>query len=137
MPSKLVLFHLHFHALTIAILSWLVSLFFTSKLQSPNLCSLSSCSMCTSTSSHHTKIHSDLHWISTGCPQEPEFPVKLHASVLPTSPPPPLPISLTFHICTLLLNLFAPMLTPASSKSHSISAEQKVIVFFSHFGLLL
>ena len=40
----------------------------------------------------------------------------------------PLLISLTLYICTLLLDLFAPVSTPASSKFHSISAEQKVIV---------
>ena len=34
----------------------------------------------------------------------------------------------TFYICTLLLDLFAPVPTPAYSKSHSISARQKVIV---------
>ena len=38
-------------------------------------------------------------------------------------------ISLTFYVCTLLLILFAPVPTPASSKFHSISARQKVIVF--------
>ena len=37
-------------------------------------------------------------------------------------------ISLTFYICTLLLDLFAPVPTPASSKFHSVSARQKVIV---------
>ena len=65
--------------------------------------------------------------IFTGCLSEPEFPVRLHASVSTPSPPPPLVI-LTFYICTLLLDLFAPVPTPASSKFHSVSARQKVIV---------
>ena len=41
---------------------------------------------------------------------------------------PPLLISLTFCISTLLDDLYAPVPTPASSKFHSISARQKVIV---------
>ena len=36
--------------------------------------------------------------------------------------------AITFYICTLLLDLFAPEPTPASSKFHSINARQKVIV---------
>ena len=59
---------------------------------------------------------------------EPKFPIGLHASVSTPSPPPPLLISLTFYICTLLLDLCGPVLTPASSKFHSISARQKLIV---------
>ena len=43
------------------------------------------------------------------------------------SSPPPLFVSLTY-ICTLLLDLFAAVPTPASSKFHSRSARQKVIV---------
>ena len=66
--------------------------------------------------------------IFTGCLSEPEFHIRLHASVSMPSPPPPLLISLTFYICTLLLDLFAPVLTPASSKFHSIRVRQKVIV---------
>ena len=34
------------------------------------------------------------------------------------------------YICTLLLDLFTPVLTPASSKFHFISAKQKVIMLF-------
>ena len=34
----------------------------------------------------------------------------------------------SFYICTLLLGLFAPVPTPASSKFHLKSARQKVIV---------
>ena len=64
----------------------------------------------------------------TSCRSEPEFPIRLRASVSTPSPPPSLLISLTFYICTLLLDLFAPVPTPASSKCHSISARQKVIV---------
>ena len=67
--------------------------------------------------------------IFTGCLSEPEFPIRLHASVSTLSPPPRLLISRTFYICTLLLDLFALVLTPASSKFHSISARQKVIMF--------
>ena len=66
--------------------------------------------------------------IFTGCLSEPEFPTRLHASVSTPSPPPPLLICLTFYICTLLLGLFAPVPTPASSRFHSISAWQKMIV---------
>ena len=40
----------------------------------------------------------------------------------------PLLISLTFYICAFLLDLSAPVRTPAISKFHSISARQKVIV---------
>ena len=66
--------------------------------------------------------------IFTGCLSKPEFPILLHVAVSTPSPPPPLLISLTFYICTLLLDLFAPVPTSASSKFHSISARQKVIV---------
>ena len=66
--------------------------------------------------------------IFTGCLSEPEFPIRLHAPVSTLSPPPPLPISLNSYIRTTLLDLFAPVLTPASSKFHSISARQKVYV---------
>ena len=66
--------------------------------------------------------------IFTGCLSKPEFPKKLHASVSMLSPPPTLLISLTFYICPPLLDLFAPVLTPTSSKFHSASARQKVIV---------
>ena len=37
-------------------------------------------------------------------------------------------LSLTFYICTILLDLFAPVPTPTSSKLHFMSARQKVIV---------
>ena len=63
--------------------------------------------------------------IFTGYLSEPEFPKRLHASVSTPSPPPPLLISLTFYLCTPLLDLFTPVPTPASSKFHSISARQK------------
>ena len=66
--------------------------------------------------------------IFTGCPSEQEFPTRLHASVSVPSPPQPLFISLTFYICTLLLDLSASVPTPASSKFHSINARRKVIV---------
>ena len=62
------------------------------------------------------------------CLSEPELSMRLHASVLTPSPPPPLLISLTFFACTLLLDLFVPVSTPVSSKFHSISARQHVIV---------
>ena len=58
---------------------------------------------------------------------EPEFPIRLHASVSTPSPP-LLLISFTFYICTHPLDLFAPVPTPASSKYHTISARQEVIV---------
>ena len=83
---------------------------------------------------HITPILRHLHWLSARA----QFPITLHVSVSMPSLPPPLLISLTFYICkhqlpnfyisTLLLDLFAPVLTPASSKFHSISAGQKVIV---------
>ena len=66
--------------------------------------------------------------IFTGCPSEPEFLIRLHASVSTPSSLLPLLISLTLYICTLLLDLFAPVPTPTFSKFHSISARQKVIV---------
>ena len=66
--------------------------------------------------------------IFTDCLSEPEFSIRLHASISTPSPPPPLLFSMTFDICTLLLDLFAPVPTPTSSKFHSISARQKVIV---------
>ena len=71
--------------------------------------------------------------ISTVCPSELQFPVRLHASASTPLPPPPLLISLTFYICTCLLDLFTPVLTPASSKSYSMSTRRKVIVL-SYFG---
>ena len=78
--------------------------------------------------SMHLHMFTSLQYsdIFSGCLSEPEFPVRLHASVSTPSPPPFLLIFRTFYICTLLL--FAPVLTPASSKFHSISAKQKVIV---------
>ena len=73
---------------------------------------------------HITPILRHLHWV----PVRVWVIIGLHASVSTPSPPPPLLISLTFYICTLLLDLFAPVPTPASSKFHSVSARQKVIV---------
>ena len=67
--------------------------------------------------------------IFTGCLSEPKFPIRLHASVSVPLPHPSLLISLTFYICTLLLDLFAPVPTPASSKFHSISVWQFLIEF--------
>ena len=66
--------------------------------------------------------------IFTGCLSEPKFPIRLHVSVSTPSPFPPLLISLTFYICTFLLDLFTLVPTPASSKFHSISARQMVIM---------
>ena len=74
--------------------------------------------------------------IFTGCLPDLEFPVRLHASVSTPSSPPSLFISLTFYICTLLLDLFAPVLTPASLKFQFISARQKVIVLSLSLVLL-
>ena len=71
---------------------------------------------------HITPILRHFHW----SPVRARIPVRLHASVSTPSPPPPLLISLTFYICTLLLDLFAPVTTPASSKFHSISARVPV-----------
>ena len=68
--------------------------------------------------------------IFTGCPSELDFPVRLRASVSTTLPPSPLLISLTFYNCTLLLDLFAPVLTPASSKFHSTKCDRAL----SYFG---
>ena len=124
MPPKLLLFLSYSHTLTIAILSWLVSLspwlanFRESKTVQPVLLSV------------HLHMFTSLQYsdIFTGCLSEPEFPVRLHASVSMPSPPPPLLTSLTFYICTLLLNLFAQVVTPASSKFLSISATRKVIM---------
>ena len=67
-------------------------------------------------------------YIFNGCLSEPEFPRRLHASVSTPSLPPSLLVSLTCYICTLLLDLFAPVPTPSSSKFHSMSARQKVVV---------
>ena len=64
----------------------------------------------------------------TGCLSEPEFPIRLHASVSMPSPPKPLLIFLTFYIGTFPVDLFAPVPTPPSSKFHCISARRKVIV---------
>ena len=76
------------------------------KLQSPILCSLS-CSPCTSMCSHYSNTQN----IFTGCLSEPKLSIRLHASVSMPSAPPPFLISLTFYIFTLLLDLFAPVLT--------------------------
>ena len=97
--------------------------------ESPKLYS-PSCSPCTSTCSLQ---YSD---IFTGCLSEPEFPIRLHASVSVPLPHPSLLISLTFYICTLLLDLFSQVPTPAPSKFHSASARQKVIVLSSILVLL-
>ena len=114
-----------FHALTIATLSWLVFLSpWSANLESPKLCS-PSCSLCTFTCSHHS---SALTSSLVACQCLNFLLKKLTASVSMPSPPPPLFISLTFYICTLLLGLFTPVLTPTSSKFYSISARQKVIV---------
>ena len=59
---------------------------------------------------------------------EPKFPIRLHGFVSTPLPPPLFLISLTFYICTVLLDLFAPVPTPASSKFCSISEWQKAIV---------
>ena len=59
-----------------------------------------------------------------------------YASVSTPSPPPPLLISLIFYTCTLFFDLFAPVPTPASSKFHSITARQKVIVLSRTLVLL-
>ena len=72
---------------------------------------------------HVTPILRHLHWL----PVRAQFPIRLRVSVSTPSTPPPLLISLTY-ICTRLLDLFAPVLTLASSKFHSISAKQKVIL---------
>ena len=61
---------------------------------------------------HITPILRHLHWL----PARAQFSITLHVSVSAPSLPPPLLISLTFYIITLLLNLFAPVLTLASSK---------------------
>ena len=74
--------------------------------------------------SESPKLCRHLHWL----PVRPRIFYRLQASVSTPSPPPPLLISLTFYICTLLLDLFAPVPTPASSKFHSRNARQKVIV---------
>ena len=123
-PPKLLLFSLYFHALTIANLSWLVSLspwsanFRESKTVKPVLQSV------------HFHMFTSLQYsdIFTGCLSEPEFYIRLHASVSTPSSPPLLLISLTFCICTLLLDLFPPATTPDSSKIHSVKARRKVIV---------
>ena len=76
--------------------------------------------------------------IFTGCLSQPKFSVRLRlcASLSTVSPPPPLLISLTFYICTLLLDLFAPIPTPASSKLHSLSARRMVIALYLSLVLL-
>ena len=71
--------------------------------------------------------------IFIGCLSEPEFPLRLHASVSTPLPPPPVLISLTFYICTLLLDLFAPVPSPASSKFH-YKCKTKGDHAFSCFG---
>ena len=123
-PPKLLLLLLNFHALIIATFSSLVSLSpwsancRESKTVQPVL------------KSEHLHMFMSLQYsdLFTGCPSEPEFPIRLHASVPTPSPPPPLLISLTFCICTPLLDLFAPVPTPTSLTSHSKSARWKVIV---------
>ena len=103
-------------------LGWSPSVLGRQTSESPKQCS-PSCSPHTSTCSHHSDTQKSL---LVSC--QPEFTIRLHASVSTLSPPPPLLISLTFYICTLLLDLYAPVPKPASSKFHSMSARQKVIV---------
>ena len=66
--------------------------------------------------------------IFAGCLSEPEFPIRLHASVSTPLPHHPCLSLGPSTICTLLLVLFAPVPTPTSSKFHSIGARQKVIM---------
>ena len=121
MPPKL-LFPSYSNALTIATLSWLVSLSPWSANLSPKQCS-PSCSQCTSKCPHHCNTQTS----SLLACQSPNFLSDCTTVSSPSSPP-LLLISQTFYICTLLLNLFAPVLTPASSKFCSISARQKVVM---------
>ena len=70
----------------------------------------------------------------TGCLSEPEFPIRLHASVSTPSPSPPLLISLTFYICTLLLDLFAPVRDTNLLKIPLYKCKTKGDRAFSYFG---
>ena len=118
MPPKLLLFLSYSHALSIATLSWLVSL----SPWSENFRVQNSAARLVFRALPHvhiTPILRHLHWL----PVRARIP-----SVSTPSPPPPLLISLISYICTLLLDLFAPVPTAASSKCHSLSARQKVIV---------
>ena len=105
MPPKLLLFLSYSHALTIATLGW-----------SP--CPLAANFRVENSAArlavrapphvHITPILGHVHWL----PVRIQYPIRLHASLSTPSPPPPLLVSLTFYICTLLLDLFAPVPTP-------------------------
>ena len=109
--------HRYSLALTIATLSWLVSL----SPWSANF-RVQKCAACLVVREpphvHIAPILGHLHWLPV------RARITLHASVSTPSLPPPQLTSLTFYICTLLLDLFAPVPTPASSK------VKKVIVLF-------
>ena len=81
------------------------------QLQSP------SCTPCTSYL-HITPVLRNLHWL----------PVRARISYtsVSTSSSPPSPVICLTYICILLLDLFAPVPTPTSSKFHSISAKRKM-----------
>ena len=73
--------------------------------------------------------------VFTGCLAEPEFPLRLHASVSTPSPLPPLLISLTFYICTLLLVLYVPVTTRTRLlKIPFYKCKTKGDRAFSYFG---
>ena len=94
MPPKLLLFLSYTYALTIANLTWLVSLslwsanFRESRTVQPVLLPV------------HFHMFTSVQYsdIFTGCLSEPKFPIRLHASVSTPSPPPFLLISLTLHL---------------------------------------
>ena len=122
-PLKPFLFLSSSHALTIATLSWLVSL----SPWSANFRVQNSAALLVVHAPPHvhvTPVLRHIHW----------FPVRARISynivglcfnAITSST---LLMSLTY-ICTLLLDLFAPVPTPAFSKFHFINARQEVIVF--------
>ena len=72
---------------------------------------------------HITPICRHLHWL----PVRARIFYKTPCLCSTPSPPPPLLISLIFYICTLLLDLFAPVLTTTFAKTKGDCA-------FTYFG---
>ena len=122
MPPKLLLFLPNSHALTIATLLAGLPRSLVGKLQRVQN-SAAHLVVRALPHVHITPICRHLHWL----PVRARIFYKTPCLCSTPSPPPPLLISLTFYICTLLLDLFIPVPTPAFSKFHSRSARQKVI----------
>ena len=125
-PPKLFLFFSYSNVLTIATLLAGLPQSLVGKLQSPKLCN-PSCSPCTSTSSHHSNTRTT----SLVARHSPNFLQDCMSLFQRHHLPASRLIPLT---CSLLLDLFAPVPIPASSKFHSYRCKTKGDRASSYFG---